>query len=86
MSKRTKTTKELIGDTKAVVPEGPRCLKCGAEKGWSGPHYQKGRRIEVNKPRTATSFGTSIIETIESLVYTCNQCGFERHEPCKDIQ
>lgn len=63
-------------------PKGPRCPKCGAEKGWSGPHYQKGKRVEVKHPVKPHLFTTSVVETVESLVFTCNQCGYDRHEAC----
>ena len=72
------TTKKAKKDT------GPRCVKCGATAGWSGPSYQRGKRVEVKHPTSPTSFVKSVVETTESLVYTCNQCGYQRHEPCKD--
>lgn len=90
MSKRkSKTTKELIDtpptpSTPPAKAEGPPCPKCGSEKGWTGPNYQRGRRVTVRVPWKPNSFRNENIDTVESLDYTCNQCGYTRHEPCKD--
>jgi uncharacterized Zn finger protein len=75
------STTELL---KAAKPaDGPPCPKCGLQKGWSGPAYQQGRRVVVNRPNRAYSFESETIETIESLIYSCNACGYVRHEACK---
>lgn len=65
-------------------PNGPPCPKCGEHKGWSGPHYQKGKRVFVKVPAGPTRFKTEAIDTVQSLVWTCTVCGYDRHEPCMD--
>lgn len=73
--KRTKHTK---------AAEGPPCPKCGAQQGWIGPTYQHGKRVQVLKVHSPTHFRDELVETVESLDYTCVTCGYTRHEPCKD--
>lgn len=64
------------------TPTGPSCVKCGEANGWTGPRYQHGKRVSVTRPATATSFATRTIDTVESLDWTCVNCGYVRHEPC----
>lgn len=86
MARKLKTTAEIVSapPTPPAPPEGPPCPKCGLHKGWTGPTYQKGRRVEVKVVASATRFRNSTIETTESLDYTCVACGYTRHEPTKD--
>ena len=46
------------------------CPKCGACR-MTGPRYEKSR-------------GMDAWSTIESLVYHCSNCGYERREPTLD--
>ena len=49
-----------------------------------GPTYQHGKRVKVLRPARPNRFVTDIVETVESLTYTCNACGYTRHEACTD--
>lgn len=71
-------------DTPAA-PNGPPCEKCGEHKGWSGPRFQKGKRVQMLVPASPSRFRREAIDTNESLIWTCNTCGWERHTPCKDV-
>lgn len=64
------------------APSGPPCPKCGSAKGWAGPSYQQGRRVTVLRPTRPNSFRATTVETTESLTFTCNHCGYTRHEAC----
>ena len=67
-----------------AAPSGPVCPKCGSAKGWMGPTYQHGKRVKVLRPARPNRFMTDIVETVESLTFTCNACGYTRHEACTD--
>lgn len=76
--------KQNIRGEKPQKPTGPVCPKCGEQKGWSGPHYQQGRRVKVKVVASPTRFRDEVVESTESLQYTCNGCGYTRHEACND--
>lgn len=93
MAKPLRTTEEIVADTLTVLAGtvkaktedlGPVCPKCGGQRGWTGPHYQRGKKVTVKVPSKPNTFRKETVETVESLDYACNQCGYTRHEVCKD--
>lgn len=82
---KSTSTEALVKAKPDKAAEGPPCPKCHSTKGWSGPHYQRGTRVEVKRPKTPTAFYAQVVETNESLAYTCSACGYTRHEACKDL-
>lgn len=83
---RRKTTADVIADSakSAAKSKGPTCPKCGQHEGWNGPRYQHGKRVTVKRVANPMQFKSEILDTVESLDYTCNACGYVRHEACND--
>lgn len=79
---RPKTTTDIV--TAVPTPVGPACVKCGSTSGWTGPRYQKGKRVTARVVASPTRFRDDYVETTESLDYECKTCGYVRHDATKD--
>jgi predicted nucleic-acid-binding Zn-ribbon protein len=77
---------KTVTKTKQPAAEGPVCPKCATQSGWAGPVYKPARTIERVIPAKATTFTRVTTNEDECLLWTCNHCGYTRHEPCSSQQ